>query len=62
MMDELTARQAEILHLALRQNDALTLVPNLDQTQARELNEALDKLRGILLDIYKPDPDIFATK
>lgn len=51
-MNGLTPREAEILHLALRQNDALSLVPNLDQTQARELNEALEKLRGILWDFY----------
>jgi hypothetical protein len=52
-MMQLTPREAEILHLALQKNDALSMVPNLDQVQATELNKALDKLRDLLLNIYR---------
>lgn len=51
----LTPGQARIIRAALRRHDGATLHPELDRDQARELTLALDKLRGLLLDIEEQE-------
>ena len=45
----LTPDEAMKIYLALRQNEARTLIPGITRDEAAELNNALDKLRQELL-------------
>lgn len=53
-MKGLTKDEAFLIRMALLFHDGETLAPHWEKDKQSELTDALDKLRGLLWDVYEP--------